>query len=117
MARVTRAAMVGSVTRNAWAMSPVLTPHTRRRVNATCASRARAGWQQVKIRRRRSSGTASSPRSSISVPSGSTSSGSFDRNTFSRRSTSSALRLAVAVSQAPGLRGTPSRAQAARAET
>ena len=34
------------------------TPHTRRRVSATWASAASAGWQQVKISRSRSSGAA-----------------------------------------------------------
>ena len=56
LARVTRAAMVDSETRNAWAMSAVLIPQTSRRVSATWASRARAGWQQVKMSRSRSSG-------------------------------------------------------------
>ena len=43
-------------TRNARAISSVSRPHRVRRVSATCASGASAGWQQVKIRRRRSSG-------------------------------------------------------------
>ena len=56
LARVTRAAIVGSGTRNARAISAVVRPHTSRSVSATCASRARAGWQQVNTRRSRSSG-------------------------------------------------------------
>ena len=58
-ARVIRAAIVGSVTRNARAMSGTGSPHTSRRVSAAWASWARAGWQQTKISRSRSSGTAS----------------------------------------------------------
>ncbi len=61
LARVTRAAMVGSETRKAWAISAVDRPHTSRRVRATWASRASAGWQQVNTRRSRSSGITSSP--------------------------------------------------------
>ena len=63
-ARVTRAAIVGSETRNAWAISAVVRPQTSRSVSATCASRASAGWQQVKTSRSRSSGITSAPRSS-----------------------------------------------------
>src|SRR5437667_23644 len=36
------------------AISAVVSPATARRVSATCASRDRAGWQQVKTSRRRS---------------------------------------------------------------
>jgi len=42
-ARVTRAAIVGSLTRKACAISVVVSPQTSRSVSATCASRARAG--------------------------------------------------------------------------
>ena len=55
MARVTRAAMVASGTRNAAAISAVVSPQSSRSVSATCASRASAGWQQVKTSRSRSS--------------------------------------------------------------
>ena len=41
-------------------MSGVATPHTNRRVSATCASWGRAGWQHRKTSRSRSSGTTSS---------------------------------------------------------
>ena len=46
---------------DAWALaiSAVVNPTTARRVRATCASCDSAGWQQVKINRRRSS---ASPR-------------------------------------------------------
>src|SRR6476646_2269651 len=117
-ARVTRAAIVGSLTRKACAISGVVSPQTSRSVRATWASRASAGWQQVNTSRSRSS--AMSPPSSrspgpSSVISGSTSRGSLVRSVEARRSASSALRLAVVVSQAPGLRGTPSRSQASTA--
>ena len=46
----------GSATRNARAISVVVSPPTSRRVSATCASAARAGWQQVKTSASRSSG-------------------------------------------------------------
>ena len=125
MARVTRAAMVGSGTRNACAISAVDSPHTSRSVSATCASRASAGWQQVKISRSRSSGIMTPPSPAPAGPpgwygagsSGSTSSGSFRRRVTSRRTTSMARCRAAVVSQAPGLRGTPCRDQASSAET
>ena len=120
-ARVIRAAMVGSETRNARAMSGTLIPHTSRSVSATCASWASAGWQQMKISRSRSSGTASLSRAaaasasavgwpaagSAESPSGTTSSGSLARRAASRRIASIARRRAVVVSQAAGLPGTP----------
>ena len=43
LARVMRAAMVASLTRNARATSAVVTPQTSRRVSATCACGASAG--------------------------------------------------------------------------
>ena len=114
-ARVTRAAIVDSDTRNAWAISSVVSPQTSRNVNATCASRAIAGWQQVKTSRSRSSGITSLSTEGSSSPSGSTSNGSLRRRVCSRRRTSRARRRAVVVSQAPGERGTPSRSQASSA--
>src|SRR5213593_1397272 len=55
-ARTSRCAMVAVGTRNARAISSVSRPPSVRRVSATWASSASAGWQQVKMRRRRSSG-------------------------------------------------------------
>ena len=52
--------MVASGTRKARAISAVVMPASVRRVSATWASKESAGWQQVNIRRRRSSGTSSS---------------------------------------------------------
>ena len=52
-----RCATVGGFTRNALPISSVVRPHTSRSVSATCASSVSAGWQHVKISRRRSSST------------------------------------------------------------
>ena len=52
-----RWASVGAAARKARAISSVVRPHTSRSVSATCASGGRAGWQQVKISRSRSSST------------------------------------------------------------
>ena len=106
-ARVIRWPMVDSCTRKAREISGTVRPPTMRRVSATRASGARAGWQHVKIRRSRSSSIA---------PRGSGGSSSYticacfclSSRLFSRRIRSMALRLAVVVSHAPGLGGTPS---------
>ncbi len=55
LARTRRCAIVGSGTRNARAISAVVSPPSRRRVSATWAELPSAGWQQVKISRSRSS--------------------------------------------------------------
>ena len=119
LARVILAAIAGSLTRNARATSAVERPHNSLSVNATRASGAIAGWQQVKIRRRRSSAISCRATSCGGSPSGSTgsstSSGSDRRSVAPRRSRSSARRLAAVVSQAPGFAGTPRDAQAVRA--
>ena len=47
LARTSRWAMVGSGTRKARAISGVVRPATERKVSATRASGASAGWQQV----------------------------------------------------------------------
>src|SRR5438132_826480 len=60
LARTSRWAMVGSGTRKARAISAVVSPPRSRSVSATWATRASAGWQQVKIRRSLSSCTAPS---------------------------------------------------------
>jgi hypothetical protein len=123
-ARVIRAAMVGSETRNARAMSGTLIPHTSRRVSATCASWPSAGWRQMKISSRRSSGTISlsltvAASASGSGPpdsgSGSTSSGNRARRAASCRIASIARRRAAVVSQAAGWSGTPAAGHVRRA--
>ena len=55
------------LTRNARAISSVVSAHTSRSVSATCASKVSAGWQHVKISRSRSSSTASSLVSAASA--------------------------------------------------
>ena len=55
-ARTSRCAIVGSGTRNACAISVVVSPPSVRSVSATCASVASAGWQHVKTSSSRSSG-------------------------------------------------------------
>ncbi len=65
-ARTSRWAIVASGTRKARAISGVVMPARVRRVSATWASKDSAGWQQVNMRRRRSSGTSSSSLTSAS---------------------------------------------------
>ncbi len=110
-ARVIRAAIVGSLTRNARATSAVDNPHNSRSVSAICASRASAGWQQVQISRSRSSTISPSSGSAGGATSSITSSGRARRNRASRRMMSSARLRAAVVSQAAGLAGIPASAQ------
>ena len=120
LARTMRWATVASGTRNARAISAVASPPSRRSVSATRASVARIGWQAVNMRRRRSSPTSSSgsstgagARVSVSRPICSCLRSAMVR----RRSRSIARRLAVAISQAPGLSGTPASGQRSSAAT
>ena len=114
LARTSRCAIVGSGTRNARAISAVVSPASVRSVSATCASTDSAGWQHVKISRRRSSSTPLSSESAR-VASGRRRArrppAAWRRPSLARRSRSSARLRAVVVSHAPGLRGTPSRGQ------
>src|SRR5215217_3762400 len=111
LARTRRRAIVASVTRKALATCLVDRPPSRRRVSAICASVDRAGWQQVKMRRSRSSGTGPTswgmPGSSLPADSTATSLSS-SRPRDSRRRRSMAWWRAVVVIQPPGLGGTPS---------
>src|SRR5438067_7089412 len=103
--------MVGSATRKDLATSSVDRPPSSRRVSATCASVERAGWQQVKISRSRSSctGPSSSGMLGSLVPGESTATSlSSSRPRDSRRRRSMAWLRAVVVIQPPGLRGCPS---------
>src|SRR5438445_6544913 len=111
LARARRCAIVGSATRKDLATSLVERPPSSRRVSATCASMESAGWQQVKMRRSRSSCTGPSsssvPGSSLPGESTATSlSSSCPRG--SRRRRSMARLRAVVVIQPPGLGGRPS---------
>src|SRR5712692_9433071 len=102
LARTMRCATVASPVRKALATSAVVNPATARNVSATCASCERAGWQHVKISRRRSSASAGSERKSEG-----SSNTSFSRYLLSRRRMSIARRRAVVISHAPGLSGIP----------
>src|SRR5579859_468137 len=120
LARVRRWFMVGTGTRKACAISAVLSPPSERKVRAICASGASAGWQQVKISLRRSSGKASASTSSSSsrgVSKFGASAASLRSSTLSRRRRSSALRRATVVIQAAGLRGWPAAGQRSSAAT
>src|SRR2546428_10126890 len=111
LARARRCAIASSVTRNDLATSLVDAPPSRRRVSATCASVERDGWQQVKMRRSRSSCTGPSfPAERGSWLSGESSAASLSssRPRDSRRKRSMARLRAVVVIQAPGLGGRPS---------
>ena len=107
-ARTSRFAMVGSGTRKARAISSVVRPPSVRRVSATWASSASAGWQQVKTSSRRSSGMIVSSMVS-SMASGRSSRRVFAASVRSRRMRSIARFRAVVTSQARGLSGDPSR--------
>src|SRR5438552_3629421 len=111
LARARRCAIVGSATRNDRATSLVDRPPSSRNVSATWASMESAGWQQVKMRRSRSSCTGpsfSGPPGS-SLPGKSTAASlSSSRPRDSRRRRSMARLRAVVVIQPPGLGGSPS---------
>src|SRR3954470_14780551 len=101
--------MVGSGTRNARAISSVVRPPSVRRVSATCASVASAGWQQVKTSSSRSSLNVGSSSRESSLAVGASSSFVFSASVRSRRTRSIARLRAVATSQARGFAGVPSR--------
>ena len=98
--------MVSSLTRNARAISGVDSPPSARRVSATRASGASAGWQQRKISSRRSSGTTVTGTSA-----GRGSWRSFSARVRSRRRRSTARLRPVVTSHALGLSGVPSTGQ------
>src|SRR5690349_20977691 len=105
-ARTMRWASVGAGVRKACAISSVLRPQTSRNVSATCASAESAGWQHVKIRRRRSSSISLTSCSSAEIVSACASSSGSNR--ARRRMASIALKRPADTSQARGLSGTPS---------
>ncbi len=109
LARVIRCAIVRSGTRNAVATSGTVRPPSRRRVSATWASRDSAGWQQVKIRRSRSSVTEVTAALASCGPLCSIwASSCLACRVDSRRRRSTARLRAVTVSHPPGFGGTPS---------
>ena len=106
-----RCASVRGEVRKAFAISSVVNPHTSRKVSATCASGARDGWQQVNIRRSRSSSRlSSSSDDSAELDCASryrTSSSCDASNLARRRRVSMALNRAVEINHGRGLPGTP----------
>ena len=82
-----------------------------RRVSATCASVASAGWQQVKTSSSRSSGKVVVSSMVSSVASGTSNRRVFSARVRLRRMRSMARLRAVEISHAPGFAGTPSRGQ------
>src|SRR5438034_4994258 len=112
LARTIRWATVGGLVRKARAISSVVKPHTSRSVIATWASGGKAGWQQVKISRSRSSSTLPSSHCSASLVLDSScfaSSVNDASKRARRRMPSMALKRPVDTSHARGLAGTPSR--------
>ncbi len=95
-----RFSIAACVLTKAAATSSTLKPHRMWSMSATCATSGRRGWQQENIMRSSSSRIAS-------VSSNRLSSGAEVRAVRSRRSTSIARFLAVAMSHAEGLSGTP----------
>src|SRR4051812_46279811 len=116
LARTSRWAIAGSSTRNARAISAVLSPPSSRRVSATCAGGASDGWQQVKISRSRSSRTGPSSASPGCCASADSAAWAWrSAREDSRRRRSIARRRAVVMIQPAGLGGTPSAGQRAEA--
>src|SRR5438034_254669 len=110
LARTRRCAIVASGTRKARAISAVSSPPSSRSVSATWTPVARAGWQQVKIRRRRSSGTGPTSLGASRWWRRAASACRWWRDA-SRRSRSIARFLAVVRIQPPGFGGTPDAGQ------
>jgi hypothetical protein len=111
LARTIRCASVDGAARNARAISSVVNPQTSRKVNATRASGLRAGWQQVKIKRSRSSSMLSSPNAGALADAASSRaaiSACDASNRARRRKASMALKRPVEINQAAGFAGAPS---------
>src|SRR5438093_1891000 len=116
--------MVDTGTRKARAISSVVRLASKRSVSATRASGERTGWQEMNMRRRRSSPTSSSvavSRSATAIScwtSSSRPSSSCLRSSRSLRRRRSIPRcFAVVMSQAPGLSGTPDSGHCSSAAT
>src|SRR5579859_623676 len=106
LARTSRWGMVVSGTRNACAISAVVSPPSSRRVSATRAAAPSAGWQQVNISRSRSSRTG--PSSSGSSWACSSAAWAYlSSRAASRRSRSMARLRAVVMIHPAGLGGSP----------
>ncbi len=105
MARLIRWATVLSGTRNARAISAVVSPPTARRVSATCETRVSDGWQQssskVSVSSTAGTGSGSGGASRAAVS-------SRRRRADSLRHSSARRRDATVISHPVGLSGTPS---------
>ena len=113
-----RWAIVGGAARNALAISSVVSPQTSRSVSATWVLGGKAGWQHVKISRRRSSSSSSSPLAALApatVASRLATSRSEASNRARLRIASTALKRPVETSHARGFAGTPVRGQVSTA--
>src|SRR6188508_3170078 len=127
-ARTMRCAIAASLDRKARAISSVVRPPTTLRVSAARASGDSRGWQAVKMRPSSSSPRSSSMAASIAAAAPSrvtllyagsvrAISWCLRSRILSRRKASMARRLATAISQAPGLAGTPVLGHSDRATT
>src|SRR5580692_2526276 len=111
LARLIRCAIVASGTRNALAISAVVSPPTARSVSAIAEDKVNAGWQHMK--RRTSVSSSSDGASTVVVAScardaSTATSSSRRRRADSLRIWSVIRRKATCVSQARGLSGSPS---------
>jgi hypothetical protein len=104
LARLIRCAIVGSGTRNAPAISAVVSPPTARRVSAICDGAESAGWQHMNssVSVSSASGAASSSRAASAAVR------SRLRRASSLRQRSASRRDATVNSHAGGSSGTPS---------
>src|SRR3954470_10744357 len=123
-ARTIRCAIAASLDRKTRAISSVVRPPTTLRVTAARASGDSMGWQAVKMRPSSSSPRSSFMAASIASAAPSRVSSSvraiswcLRSRILSRRKASTARRLATAISQAPGLAGTPVLGHSDRATT
>src|SRR3954453_12592647 len=121
LARTIRCAIVGTGTTNARAISSVANQAIIWRVSAIRASGDRTGWQAVNISRRTSSwtvGTISISSIGFSTSTSSRPSSSTLRSSVTRRRmVSTPRRRPTAISQAPGLSGTPDSGHCSSAAT
>ncbi|MNT62700.1 hypothetical protein D3C72_2004480 [compost metagenome] len=110
LARTMRWAMVEGLLMKARAISSVFRSQTSRKVRGTWASAGNAGWQQVKISRRRSSSTSSPSSKALAASSSSATRWRLEASKRARRRRlSMALKRPADTSQARGLAGMPSR--------
>ena len=113
LARPMRLAMVASGTRNARAISAVVSPPTARSVSASWEGTGSTGWQHISSRARESS----CPGGAWSDGSRAATAASRRRRARTLRHSSTTARLAAVTSHDRGLLGTPSVGQCFAAAT